>query len=108
LQPWLFDVGRYFRVLTFRASISKMLVAYNLAGLEMQGKTKLLQARVTPDIWQTVKTAAAECGLSVTAWMTMTLKREAAKTGRMPTKAAGRPAAGKRHTGLNRRGRGRP
>lgn len=79
----------------------------------MADKHKILQARVTENIWRSVKEAAAECGVSVTAWMTMTLKREAAKTGRMPTKAAGRPAPSARvgdapHNGSSRRGRGRP
>lgn len=85
----------------------------NLHIYSMTDKHKILQARVTEDIWRSVNAAAAECGLSVTAWMTMTLKREAAKTGRMPTKAAGRPAPGAQvsdapRTGSSRRGRGRP
>ncbi len=71
-------------------------------------KTALLQAWVTPAIKDAVREAAEFHGLSMTAWVTMILKREAAKTGRMRTKAAGRPAAEKRHNGLNRRGRGRP
>jgi hypothetical protein len=79
----------------------------------MTDKCKILQARVTPEIWRSVKAAAADCGLSVTAWMTMTLKREAEKTGRMPTKAAGRPAPGAQvsdapRNGSSLRGRGRP
>lgn len=79
----------------------------------MADKDKILQARVTEGIWKAVNNAAANCGVSVTAWMTMTLKREAAKTGRMLTKAAGRPAPGAHvcdapRNGSSRRGRGRP
>jgi len=73
-----------------------------------KAKSALLQVWMQPQIKADVFMAAEWEGLSASAWVTMILKREAAKTGRRHTKATGRPAAGNRHNGSNRRGRGCP
>jgi len=71
-------------------------------------KPKYKSVRLLYETYITLKVEAAKRDIPLAQLLDVAVKREAAKTGRMLTTAAGRPAAKKRHNGLNRRGRGRP
>jgi len=74
-------------------------------------RTKFIQARCTTEEKAMLVALAKREGVSLTQAVMRLIRRESGESkdgAKALTAAAGRPAAGKRHNGSNRRGRVRP
>lgn len=76
-------------------------------------KPKYKSVRLLYETYTLLRIEAAKRDIPMAELLRIAVEREAAKTGRMLKKAAGRPAPGAQvcdapRNGLNRRGRGRP